>query len=441
MQNDKTTLRDLSVFPSDGSGALFALLDHCTSQIGKDMLRKHIFNPPDNHQGLVALQDTIKFWADNLDAWPKMISNGTLVMLDGYFESADSVSAPPSGFTLLLNTAFLKLINKQEYFYTQFSLSHLSDFLRGCTELVALADKPNVPSLLQRELDTIKDELKHRLTQEILAVTKQTSYTTLTQLNYKARRETKNMFYRLMNSYARLDAWQSMARATVVNKWVFPELKPDAPVVFETNGLYHPLLDTPVTYDIAFDTSSNFLLLTGANMSGKTTFMRAIGVSALLAHLGTGVPAKSMRVSFLYGIITAMQAEDNILKGESYFYAEVQRMKQTAEKLTRHQPHLVLMDELFKGTNVHDAYECTKAVVEGLLNHRNHLMILSTHLYEVAQQFAEEKGILFAYFVTNLSKEGGYEFTYQLKTGISNDRIGYLILQKEGVLDLLHKKS
>lgn len=441
MQNDKTTLRDLSVFPPDGSGGLFALLDHCTSQFGKEMLRKHIFHPPDNYEGLVALQDTIKFWADNLDAWPKVISNGTLVMLDSYFESADNVSAPPSGFTLLLNTFFLKLLNKQEYFYTQFSLSHLSDFLRGCKELVALADKQGVPPLLQRELDTIKDELKHRLTEDLLSVTRETKYATLTQLNYKARRETKNMFYRLMNSYARLDAWQSMARATVVNKWVFPELKPDSPVAFETSGLYHPLLDTPVTYDMSFDSKQNFLLLTGANMSGKTTFMRAIGVSALLAHLGTGVPAKRMRISFLYGIITAMQAEDNILKGESYFFAEVQRMKQTAEKLARQQPHLVLMDELFKGTNVHDAYECTKAVVDGLLHHRSHLMILSTHLYEVAQQFAEQKDILFAYFVTNLSKEGGYEFTYQLKNGISNDRIGYLILQKEGVIDLLRKNS
>ncbi|MEO8428635.1 MAG: DNA mismatch repair protein MutS, partial [Verrucomicrobiota bacterium] len=66
--------------------------------------------------------------------------------------------------------------------------------------------------------------------------------------------------------------------------------------------------------------SRNFLLLTGANMSGKTTFMRSLGVSALLAHLGMGVPAASLRISFLQGIITNMQVEDNILRGESYFF-------------------------------------------------------------------------------------------------------------------------
>jgi DNA mismatch repair ATPase MutS len=154
-----------------------------------------------------------------------------------------------------------------------------------------------------------------------------------------------------------------------------------------------------------------------------------------------GVPAKAMRISFLHGIITNMHVEDNILKGESYFFAEVKRMKHTAERLVQHESHLVLMDELFKGTNVHDAYECTRAVVEGLLQRPNHLMVLSTHLYEVAQHFSERKDILFAYFVTRMSEDGNYQFSYELKPGISNDRIGYRILQKEGVLDLLKKKD
>ena len=115
-------------------------------------------------------------------------------------------------------------------------------------------------------------------------------------------------------------------------------------------------------------------------------------------------------------------------------------MKQTAERLLKRQPHLVLMDELFKGTNVHDACECTRAVVEGLLNHPNHLMILSTHLYEVAQQFSGNNKIQFSYFITRM-KDSGYEFSYELKPGISNDRIGYLILQKEGVIELLNSKA
>ena len=440
MQNDKTTLKDLSIFTS-GDGDVFALIDHTSTQAGRDMLRKHIQHPPDTFEKLKEVQDAVKFWSAHPDLWPTIILNGTIVMLDKYFESAENISAPPGILTFSLNGFFQKIFNKQDYFFKQFSLSHLSDFLKGCTELAEITGRADLPPLLQRELDSIKDELKHPLTAPLISISKQTKYAELSRLNYKARREMKNIIYRLIYSYARLDAWQSMGKATVKNSWVFPELLPAIPVCLETKALSHPLLKNPVSYDISFDNSRNFLLLTGANMSGKTTFMRALGVGALLAHLGMGVPAESMRISFLQGIITNMQVEDSILKGESYFFAEVQRMKQTAEKLLQYQPHLVLMDELFKGTNVHDAYECTKAVVEGLLNHPNHLMILSTHLYEVAQQFSNNNEILFSYFVTNLAEDGSYQFTYELKDGISNDRIGYRILQKEGVIDLLGNKS
>jgi len=90
---------------------------------------------------------------------------------------------------------------------------------------------------------------------------------------------------------------------------------------------------------------------------------------------------------------------------------------------------------------VHDAYECTRAVIDGLLQRPDHLMVLSTHLYEVAQHFNTRTDILFACFVTDMTDDGGYRFSYELRKGISNDRIGYRILQREGVLDLLHQRN
>jgi DNA mismatch repair ATPase MutS len=228
-----------------------------------------------------------------------------------------------------------------------------------------------------------------------------------------------------------------MGAATSSLGWHFPKLHPALPVRLKAKALYHPLLTTPIPYDISFNEQQHFLFLTGANMSGKTTFMRALGVGALLAHLGMGVPAESMELSFLQGIITNMHVEDNLLRGESYFFAEVQRMKGTARKLVGDAPHLILMDELFKGTNVHDAYECTRAVVEGLLQHPHHLMVLSTHIHEVAHHFETRSDILFSYFVTTMNEDGSFRFTYELRNGISNDRIGYRILLQEGVLDLL----
>ncbi len=441
MQNDRITLKDLSIFSSDGSDDVFALIDATTTHAGRAALRKHIHHPPDTYTALAGIQEAIKFWASNPGLWPEVISNGTLVMLEKYFESADNASAPPSGISLVSSAFVQKILHRQQYFLTQFSITHLRDFLQGCTQLSEISAIPEVPTSLKRELDALTDALGHRLTQRVLAVTKETSYRELAQLNYHVRREMKNMISRMTDVYARLDAWHAMAASTAKNNWVFPELIPAKPICFDAAGMYHPLLHTPVPYTLSLGENHHFLLLTGANMSGKTTFMRALGVGALMAHLGMGVPATKLRISFLQGIITNMHVEDNILKGESYFFAEVQRMKQTAEKIGQDKPHLVLMDELFKGTNVHDAYECTKGVIDGLLLHKDHLMILSTHLYEVARQLEDNKEISFSYFVTQLASDDSFRFTYELKQGISNDRIGYRILQKEGVIDLLNKKQ
>lgn len=441
MLNDAITFKDLSVFPANGNDGIAGLIDRTVTAAGKDVLYKHIKQPPATYNQLTALQDTIRFWAAHSQYWPVIITNGTLVMLEKFFESADNVSAPPSGLSLIFGESFQKMFNKGEYFFTQFSLSHLSDFLKGCKELTTILELEHIPALLKQELEAMRKELQHELTNDLVAVTSDTPFREQATLSFRARRQIKNNVQRLITHYARLDAWQSMAKATVEHKWVFPELLPAVPLCFDAEDLLHPLLDSPKPYNISFSPQQNFLLLTGANMSGKTTFMRSIGVAALLAHLGMGVPASKLRISYFRGIITNMHVEDDLLKGESYFFAEVKRMKMTAEKLLQHEPHLVLMDELFKGTNVHDAYECTRAVVEGLLNRPDHLKILSTHLYEVANNFTNRKDILFTYFVTRMTDDENYVFEYEMKEGISQDRIGYRILQKEGVLDLLKKKA
>lgn len=417
---------------------MFSLIDHTTTLAGREALKKHIKGPPAGFEQLRAFQEMVRWWAANPGRWTNTISNGTLVMLEKFFESADTFSSPPTGITLVLSAFLQKVLNKNQYTFIQFSLTHLTDFLKGCTELAALLEE-DIPAFLRRELELVRHELDHPAVSALLSIPAKASYSDLSRLSFRARRELKGNISRLQLHYARLDAWQSMAKATMKHQWTFPELSAASPLRFEARGLYHPLLTAPVAYDISFDEHQNFLLLTGANMSGKTTFMRALGVSALLAHLGMGVPAKSLYISFLQGIVTNMHVEDNILRGESYFFAEVLRMKQTALKLTGDQPHLVLMDELFKGTNVHDAYECTRAVVEGLQHHPQHLMVLSTHLHEVAHHFSSHNNILFSYFVTNMAENGSFKFTYELKKGISNDRIGYRILLQEGVIDLLNK--
>ena len=173
-------------------------------------------------------------------------------------------------------------------------------------------------------------------------------------------------------------------------------------------------------------------------MAGKSTFIKAVGTAVFLAHLGMGVPAKSLRLSLFDGILSNINVVDDISKGESYFYNEVQRIKATVTKVSDGRKWLILVDELFKGTNVEDAMKCSSTVIEGLLKIKNSIFILSTHLYEIGEALKKYPNITFNYFET-LVQDDQLMFNYQLKEGISNDRLGYLILKNEGVVEMLRR--
>jgi DNA mismatch repair ATPase MutS len=116
----------------------------------------------------------------------------------------------------------------------------------------------------------------------------------------------------------------------------------------------------------------------------------------------------------------------------------VQRIKSTVEKISDGKNWFILIDELFKGTNIQDAMKCSTTVIEGLHKMNNALFVLSTHLYEIAEDLKKHSNIQFRYFETQVVNDQ-LLFSYHLKEGISNDRLGYLILKKEGVVDLLAK--
>ena len=166
------------------------------------------------------------------------------------------------------------------------------------------------------------------------------------------RERFKSQALELIDIYGRLDAWYSMATAVERYNMSFPVFIAQEEPHIEAHSLYHILLSDPVAYDIRLDRQKNFLFLTGANMAGKSTFIRAVGVAVFLAHLGMGVPAQSLRLSLFDGVLSNINVMDNIAKGESYFFNEVQRIRDTLVKISDRKKWLVLIDELFKGTNV-----------------------------------------------------------------------------------------
>jgi DNA mismatch repair protein MutS len=207
--------------------------------------------------------------------------------------------------------------------------------------------------------------------------------------------------------------------------------------VFQAAELRHPCLQKAVGNPVSLHRDSNVVFLTGANMAGKSTFMKSFGIAVYLAHMGFPVAAREMTFSVKEGIYSSINVPDNLNLGYSHFYAEVLRVRKVAEEVSRSMDLVVIFDELFKGTNVKDAYDATLAVTEALSEYRNCFFIISTHIIEVGEVLKERCGNLqFAYLPTVM--EGVVpRYTYRLEEGITADRHGMMIIENEGIPELL----
>ena len=118
-------------------------------------------------------------------------------------------------------------------------------------------------------------------------------------------------------------------------------------------------------------------------MAGKKHLDQGCGIRPYSWHISGWSACKKMKLTVFDGLLSNINVVDNIAKGESFFFNEVQRIKNTIQKINDGKKWLVLIDELFKGTNVQDAMKCSSTVIKGLIKIRNSLFILSTHLYEI----------------------------------------------------------
>lgn len=203
--------------------------------------------------------------------------------------------------------------------------------------------------------------------------------------------------------------------------------------------LFHPQLpvDKAVGNDLLFDEDSNILFLTGANMAGKSTLMKAFGIAMYLGHIGLPVAAESMEFPVMEGLYSSINVPDSLAQGYSHFYAEVLRVKKVAEDVSSGKKLLVVFDELFKGTNVRDAYDATLAVTKAFAAYQDCIFIISTHIIEVGHALQQTYANLqYAYLPTVM--EGNIpRYTYRLTAGITSDRQGMRIIENERILELL----
>ncbi|HEY8503270.1 MAG TPA: hypothetical protein VIL46_01725, partial [Gemmataceae bacterium] len=212
----------------------------------------------------------------------------------------------------------------------------------------------------------------------------------------------------------------------------FPEVVPGA-ARFEAEGLGHPLLpaESCVRNDVCLGEGARLLVVSGSNMSGKSTLLRAVGANAVLALAGAPVRAASLRLSPLAPGAT-LRVQDSLLEGRSRFFAEITRVRAILDRARSPIPVLFLLDELFHGTNSHDRLVGAEAVLRRLLE-AGALGLVTTHdlaLTATAERLGPEARNV--HFVEQIT-DGELAFDYRMRPGVVPHGNGLALMRSIGL--------
>jgi len=320
MQVDKTTLTDLSIFHADEDQSVFSHLNFTHTNGGREYLKGLLHTPLTSISKIHTTQQTIQILQKLQKEWPvTLINNGALLVIEKFYETAiDKYPQYPAP----INSWLYSILHAPDYSITKYTVTHAVSFVKGMQQIVDLFEQAPMNEQITIWANDISNLLKNPIIQEMLAVENNRPLSPQQALTIGGflRNHFKRAAAALSDIFCKMDAYMSMAIAGDKYALVFPELQQREQPFVQANGLFHLLLPTPVAYDTKLDIDQNFIFLTGANMAGKSTYIKAIGLSVYLAHLGMGVPAKSMQLSFFDGLLSNIQVEDNIFKGESYFF-------------------------------------------------------------------------------------------------------------------------
>jgi MutS domain V len=252
---------------------------------------------------------------------------------------------------------------------------------------------------------------------------------------YKARLAERLPIW--LDSWFELEALNSLANFAYLNpEYSMPEIIPNAEngqIPFQARGMGHPLIPAgkKVVNDFELDRLGEIALITGSNMSGKSTFLRTIGVNLCLAYAGGPVDASSFQ-ALLFKLFTSMRVNDSVTEGYSYFYAEVKRLKALLSALDEGGlPLFFLIDEIFRGTNNRERRIGSESYIRALAG-RNCLGVISTHDLELVKLADTLPEIENEHFKEDVL-DGHMVFDYILRPGPCPTTNALKIMQMEGL--------
>lgn len=207
-----------------------------------------------------------------------------------------------------------------------------------------------------------------------------------------------------------------------------PTITYDAKPSIITKEIYHPLLNSSSVITNNFDVKAQEIIITGSNMSGKTTFIRSVGINLVLAYAGASVCATNLEATYMK-IFTSIRVEDDFNQGISTFYAEIKRIKEMIEYLDKEEPMFCLIDEIFKGTNSEDRIYGAKEAIKSL-NKDYIIALITTH----DAQLCELSNIV-NYHFEEYYENDEIKFDYKIHDGKSQTRNAKYLLKLAGIVN------
>lgn len=431
---DKQTLDELNLLGKFKSGTIYNLFNHVYTRGGEQLLDEMFNNPLTEVEAINERSAIFRYFQDHdlAFSFDRQLVSAMREYLDTTSYSNKSLIYGAMGLHKVLSS----LTRDDRYKKNIQGLQAVIQLLNTVKELLDLFTDAVEP--FKGRVQEIREILLHERIVRLLQtdIYQAMPLGTLAFYEYLLKGKLLTDMESLLYFVYEVDVYQSVARTARERGFHYSlALAPETNMLRCTN-LKHPALNYAIGNDLYLHESSNVLFLTGANMAGKSTWMKSLGIGLYLAHMGFPVAADSFEFSVRDGLYSSINVADNIGLGYSHFYAEVMRVKEAALATASGSRLMLIFDELFKGTNVKDAYDGTLAVTSEFAEYEACLFVVSTHIIEVGEDLQSVANIQFRYMPT-LLENNVPRYTYRLQEGITEDRQGMMIIRNEHILEMM----
>lgn len=423
LQTDNQTIDDLRLFAGPDQDGIYDIYNTTFTRGGEGVLEGMFRNPLSDQEAISKRAHIISSFAGMGTAFP---FNGALLdNVEKYMAHASKADKDGAQKINLSEkdvnngvVAVVEFFHQVKDFLTKGDITGIHEMNAERRSMLSLLESPALNPIFN-------EKPKAKL-----------SYAAVTAFDILLRVREMNKVIAVLQFIYTLDVFISVAIIANKRNFIFPVAHPKGTTVLQLEGVYHPELKTPVSNNFRMDGSRNVVFLTGANMAGKSTFLRTISTAVYIAHMGFPVAAQTMEFSVMDGLYTTINLPDNLGIGASHFYAEVLRVKKIATELSTGKSLFIIFDELFRGTNVKDAQEGTVAITRAFADKKQSMFIISSHIVEAGDALSQKPTIAFQYLPTRMN---GHlpEYTYKLEEGITEDRHGMIIIRNARILDVL----